>query len=192
MDFIFQYALCNIGCCCCSVIKSCPALCNPMDCCLLGFPVLYCLPESAQTQVCCSDNVIQLFCFLLSSFLLASVFPSIKVFSNESALRIRWPKYWSFSFSISPFSKYSELISFRIDWFENHSPKASILRWSAFFMVQLSHPHMATRKTIALTIRTFVSKVMSLLFDMLPGRLCSTELHGVRHNWSDLAHTHTW
>ena len=76
--------------------------------------------------------------------LMPSIFPSIKVFPNESALCIRWPKYWSFSFSISPFSKYSGLISFRIDWFEHHSSKASILWCSAFFMVQLSHPHMTT------------------------------------------------
>ena len=87
--------------------------------------------------------------------LMPSIFPSIKVFPNESALCIRWPKYWSFSFSISPFSKYSGLISFRIDWFEHHSSKASILWCSAFFMVQLSHPHMTTGKTIDLTIWTF-------------------------------------
>ena len=84
--------------------------------------------------------------------LMPSVFPSIKVFPNESALCIMWPKYWSFSFSISPFSNYSGLISFRIDWFENHSSKASILRCSAFFMVQLSHAYMTTGKTTALTL----------------------------------------
>ena len=112
--------------------------------------------------------------------LLPSVFLSIKVFSNESALRIRWPKHWSYSFSISLSNDYSGLIFFRMDWLElltvqrtlksllqHHNLKASILRCSAFFMVQLSHPYMTTRKTIALTTWTFVSKVMSLLFNTL-------------------------
>ena len=106
-------------------------------------------------------------------------FPSIRVFSNESALRIRWLKYWSFSFSISPSNEYSRLISFRMDWLDlfevqgtvksllqHHSSKASILRRSAFFIVQLSHPYMTTGKTIALTKQTFVGKVMSVLFNM--------------------------
>jgi len=105
-----------------------------------------------------------------------SIFPSIKVFSNESVLCIRWPKYWSFSFSISPSNECSVLIPFRIDWFDllavqgtlqHHSPKASILWCSAFFMVQCSHLYMTTEKTIALTRWTFVSKVMPLLFNML-------------------------
>ena len=109
-----------------------------------------------------------------------SIFPSIKVFSNESALCIRWPKYWSFSFSISPYKEHPGLISFRMDWLDllvvqgtlkslpqNHSPKASILWNSAFFIVQLSHQYMTTGKTIALTRRTFISEVMSLLFSML-------------------------
>ena len=109
-----------------------------------------------------------------------SIFPSIRVFSNESVLRIRWPKYWSFSFSISHFNKYSGLISFRIDWLDlpavqgtvkslvqHHSSKASILQHSAFFIVQLSHPYTTTEKTIALTRRTFIGKVTSLLFNML-------------------------
>ena len=112
--------------------------------------------------------------------LLPSIFLSISVFSNESVLCIRWPKYWSFSLSISPSKEYSGLISFRIDWldlfavqgtlkslFQHHSSKASILRHSAVFIVQLSHPYMTTGKTIALTRRTFVGKVMSLLFTML-------------------------
>ena len=112
--------------------------------------------------------------------ILPSIFPSIRVFSNELALRIRWPKYWSFSFIIIPCNEYSELISFRIDWFDHlsvqgtlksllqhHSSKASILQHSAFFMVQLSHSYMTTGKTIALTIWTFVSKVMSLVFNTL-------------------------
>ena len=109
--------------------------------------------------------------------LLPSISPSIRVFSNESILAIRWPKYWSVSFSISPSSEYSGMISFGIDWldllalqgtlkilFQHHSSKASILRCSAFFMVQLSHPYMTTGKILALTRWTFVSKVMSLLF----------------------------
>ena len=109
-----------------------------------------------------------------------SIFPSIKVFSSESALHITWPKYWSFSFTISPSNEYSGLISFRMDWLDllaiqgtlkglvqHHSSKASIFLCSAFLIVQLSHPYVTTGKTIALTIRTFVSKVMYLLFNML-------------------------
>ena len=110
--------------------------------------------------------------------LLPSIFPSFRVFSNESVLHIRWPKHWSFSFSVSPSNKYSGLISFRMDWldllsgtlkslFPHHSSKASVLWLSAFFIVQLSHPDKATGKTIALTRQTFVGKVMSLLFNML-------------------------
>ena len=112
--------------------------------------------------------------------LLPSIFPSSRVFSNESVLRIRWPEYWSFSFNISPSSEHSGLISFRMDWldllavqrtlkslFQHHSSKASILRLSAFFIVQLSHPYMTTGKTIALIRWTFVGKVMSLPFNML-------------------------
>ena len=112
--------------------------------------------------------------------LLPSIFPSIRVFPNESVLHIRWPKYWSFSFSISPSNEYSELISFRIVWFnllavqgtlksllQHHSSKASILWHSTFFTVQLSHPYMTTGKTIALTRWTFLSKVMILFFTML-------------------------
>ena len=109
-----------------------------------------------------------------------SIFPSIRVFSNESVLRIRWPKYWSFSFNISPSNEYSGLISFRMDWLDllavqgtlksllqHHSSKASILWLSAFFIIQLSHPYMTTGKTIALTRQTFVGKVISLLFNIL-------------------------
>ena len=112
--------------------------------------------------------------------LLPSIFPSIRLFSNESVLRIRWPKYWSFSFSISPSNEHPGLISFRMDWLnllavqgtlksllQHHSSKASILRHSAFFIVQLSHPYMTTGKTIALARWTFVGKVMSLLLNML-------------------------
>ena len=123
------------------------------------------------------SNYLILCCPLL---LLPSIFPSIRVFSSESVLPIRWPKYWSFSFSISPSNEYSGLISFRIDWFhllavqgtlksllQHHSAKASILQHSAFFMVQLSHPYMTTGKTVALTIWTFVIKVVSLFFNIL-------------------------
>ena len=112
--------------------------------------------------------------------LLPSIFPSVKVFSNESALHIRWPKYWSFSFNISRSNEHPGLISFRMDWLDllavqrtlksllqHHSSKASILWRSAFFTVQLSHPYMTTGKTISLTRQTFVGKVMSLLFNML-------------------------
>ena len=113
-------------------------------------------------------------------FLLPSIFPNIRVFYSESAFHIRWPKYWIFSFCISPSSEYSGLITFRIDWFDllevqgtlksllqHHSSQASVLHCSVFFMVQLSHPYMTTGKTTALTIQTFVGKVMSLLFNML-------------------------
>ena len=123
------------------------------------------------------SNHLILSCPLL---LLPSIFPSIRVFSSGSALCIRWPNYWSFSFSISPFNEYSGLISFRVDWLgllavqgtlksllQHHSSKASILQCSALFIVQLSHPYMTTGKTIALTRLTFVGKVMSLLFNML-------------------------
>jgi len=115
---------------------------------------------------------------LCHCLLLPSIFPGIKAFSKELALHIRWPKYWSFSFNISPSNEYSGLISFRIDWFDllavqgtlkalfqHHSSKASILWWSVFFMVQLSHLYMTTGKTITLTILTFVSKVIPLLFN---------------------------
>ena len=117
--------------------------------------------------------------------LLPSIFHSIRVFSNEWVLRIRWPYYWTFSFSISPSSEYSGLISFRMDWLDllavqgtlnsllqHYSSKESILLCSVFFIVQLSHPYMTTAKTIALTIWTFVGKVMSLLFNMLSKNLC--------------------
>ena len=136
-----------------------------------------------------SSNLI--FCHPL--LLLSSIFPSIRVFSNESALHIKWPQYWSFSFSISPSNEHPGLISFMVDWLDllavqgilksllqHHSSKASILQWSAFFTVQLSHPYMTTGKTIALTRRTFVGKVMSLLFNML-SRLVVTFLPRSKH-----------
>ena len=125
--------------------------------------------------------------------LLPSVFPRIRVFSTESALRIRWPKYWSFSFNIRPSNEHPGLISFRMDWLnllavqgtlksllQHHSSKASILQHSAFFIVQLSHPYITTAKTIALTRRTFVGKVMSLLLNML-SRLVITFLPRSKH-----------
>ena len=125
--------------------------------------------------------------------LLPSVFPNIRVFSNESAVRIKWPKYWSFSFNISHFNEHPGLISFRMDWLDllvvqgtlksllqHHSSKASILWCSAFFIVQQSHPYMTTGKTIAFTRRTFVGKVMSLLLNML-SRLVMTFLSRCKH-----------
>ena len=136
------------------------------------------------------SNHLTLCCPLL---LLPSIFPSIRIFSNESALRIRWPKYWSFSFNISPANEHPGLISFRMDWFDllavqgplksllqHHSSKASVLRHSAFFIVQLSHPYMTTGKTIALTRWTFVGKVISLLLNML-SRLVITYLSRSMH-----------
>ena len=142
-------------------------------------------PKLMSIQSVMPSNHLILCCPL---FLLPSVFPSIRVFSNESALRIRWPKYQSFSFNISPSDEHLGLISFRMNWLDlpavqgtlksllqHHSSKASILQHSAFFIVQLSHPSMTIGKTIALTRWTFVGQVMSLLFNMLP-RLVETFL----------------
>ena len=162
-----------------SIAQSCPTLCNTMDCSTPGFPVHHQLPKLGSnscplSQWChptISSSVI---------LLLPSIFPSIRVFSDESVLRIRWPKYWSFSFSICLSNEYSGLISFRIDLFnllavqgtlksllQHHSSNASILHHSSFFMVQLSHQYMTTGKTIALIRQTYVGKVMSLPFNML-------------------------
>ena len=157
----------------------CPTLCDPMDCSTAGFPLHHQLLKLAQTHVHrvgdASNHLI-----LCHPLLPPSIFSSIRVFSNESVLHIRWPKYWSFSFSISPSNEYLGLISFRIDWFDllavqgtlksllqHRSSKASILWCSAFFIVQLSHLYMTTGKTIALTRWTFVGKVTSLLLNML-------------------------
>ena len=142
-----------------------------------GFPVHHQLPEFTQTHVHQVSDAIQLSHTLL---LQPSIFPSIRVFSNELVFHIRWPQYWSFSFSISPSNEYSGLISFRMDWLDllavqgtlksllqHHSSKASILQCSAFFVIHHSHPYMTTGKTIALTRRTFVGEVMSLLYNML-------------------------
>ena len=151
-----------------------------MDCSTPGFPVHHHLPELAQTHVFESVMPSSHLILCLPLILLPSIFPSIRVFSNELALSTRCPKYWSFSFNISPSSEHPGLISFRMDWLEllavqgtlrsllqHHSSKASILQCSAFFIVQLSHPYMTTGKTLALTRWTFVGKVMSLLFNML-------------------------
>ena len=142
-----------------------------------GLPVHHPLPESTQTLYHRVSDANQPSHPLSSFLLLPSIFPSIRVFSNESALRMRWPKYWSFSFNISPSKEIPGLISFRMDWLDflavqgtlksllqHHSSKASILWCSAFFTVQLSQPYMTTGKTIALTRWTFVGKVMSLFF----------------------------
>ena len=168
-----------------SVAQSCPTLCNPMDCSTPGLPVHHQLPESTQTPVHWVGDAIHHLILCRPLLLLPSIFPSIRVFSNESAFRIRWPKYWSFSFNISPSNEYSGLISFRMDWLDllavqgilkslpqHHSSKASILQRSAFFIVQLSHP--------ALIRRTSVSKVMSLLLNML-SRLVITFLPRSKH-----------
>ena len=141
-------------------------LCDPMDCSTPGLPVHHQLMSIESVM---PSNHLILCCPLLS---LPSIFPSIRVFSNESVLHMRWPKYWCFSFSISLSNEYSRLVSFRMDWLDllsaqgtvksllqHYSSKASILRCSAFFIIQLSHPYMTTGKTIVLTRRTFVGKV---------------------------------
>ena len=157
-------------CCCCSVTKLCLTLCDPMNC-----------PCQASLSFTTSQSLLKLmsiksmmpsnrFILCFPSFLLPSIFPSIRVFSSESVLHIRWPKYWSFRFRPSPCNEYSGLISFRSDWFDllavqgtlkslpwHHSSEAPILRHSAFFMVQLLDPYMTIRRTIALTRQTFVS-----------------------------------
>ena len=169
---------------CCSVTQSCLTLCDPMaslsitnSCSLLKFMSIESVMPSKHLILC------------RPLLLLLSIFPSIMVFSNKLALHIRWPKYWSFSFSISPSIEYSGLISFRIDWFDllavqvtlksllqHHSSKASIIWCSVFFIVQISHSYMTTGKPIALTRQTFVSKMMSLLsrfvIALLPRRKC--------------------
>ena len=152
-----------------------------MDCSTPGFPVLHFLPEFAQIHVRLELVMLCNYLILYCPFLLfLSILPSIRVFSSESTLRMRWPKYWSFSFSTIPSKEIPGLISFRMDLLDllavqgtlksllqHHSSKASILQHSAFFTVQLSHPYMTTGKTIALTRQTFVGKVTFLLFNML-------------------------
>ena len=163
-----------------SVTQSCLNICDAMNRSTPGLTVHHQLPEFTQTHVHWVSDVIQPPHPLSPLFLLPSVFPRIRIFPNESALHMRWPKYRSFSFNISPSNEHPGLTSFRVNWLDllavqgtcnsllqHHSSKASILRCSAFFMVQLSHPYMTTGKTIALTRQTFVGKVISLLFNLL-------------------------
>ena len=165
---------------CCSVAQLCLTLCDPMDCSTPGFPVHHPPPEPTQTHVHRVGDAIQPSHPLSSPSPPAFNLSQHQVFSNESVLRNMWPKYWSFSFNVSTSNEYSWSISFRIDWFncladqgtlksllQHRSSKASVLRCSAFFMVQLSHSYMTIGKAIALTRWTFVDKVMSLLFNTL-------------------------
>ena len=167
-------------CCRCSAAHLFSTFCDPMDHSTPGFPVLHHIPQFVQTHVHEVAGAIQTSHPLLPPSPTALNLSQHKGFFSKSALRIRWPKYWSFIFSISPSNEYSGLISFRIDWFDllavqqtlksllqHHSSKALILQHSVSFMVQLSHPYTTTGKTIALTRWTFVGKVMSLLFNML-------------------------
>ena len=176
-----------------SIDQPCTTLCSPMNHGTPVLPVHYQLLEFTETHVHRVSDAIQPPHPLSFPSPPAPIPPSIRVFSNESTLLKRWPKYWSFSFSISPSSERPELISFRMDWFyllavqgilksllQHHSSKASIFWYSTFFTVQLSHPHMTTGKTIALTRWTFVGKVMSLLFNML-SRLVITFLPRSKH-----------
>ena len=163
-----------------SVAQTCLTLCDPMNCSTPGLPVHHQLPEFTQTHVHRSVMKSSHLILCRPLLLLPPIPPSIRVFSNESTLRMRWPNYWNFSFSIRPSNEHPGLISFRMDWLDllavqgalksllqHHSSKASILWRSAFFTVQLSHPYMTTGKTIALIRRTFIGKVMSLFFHML-------------------------
>ena len=158
-----------------SVTQLCPTLCDPMNHSMPGLPVHH----QSSLKLMSIKSVMPSSHLILGRplLLLPLILPSIRVFSNESTLHARWPKYWSFSFSISPSNEHPGLISFRMDWLDllavqgtlksllqHHSSNASILQRSAFFTVQLSHPHMTTGKTIALTRRTLVGKVMSLAF----------------------------
>ena len=177
---------------CGSVAQSCLTLCNPMNCSMqasLSFTISWMLKLMSIKSVMPSNYLI----LCHPPLLLPSIFPSIRIFSNESVLPIRWPKDWSFIFSISPSNEHPGLISFRMDWLDllavqgtlksllqQHSSKALILRHSAFFIVQLSHPYTTNGKTIALTRWIFVGKVMSLLFNML-SRLVITSLPRSKH-----------
>ena len=163
-----------------SVVQSCPTLCHPWT--AAHQASLFITNSQSLLKLMSIKSVMTSNHLILCQpcLLLPSIFPSIKVFSKESVLHFRWPNYWRFSFSISPSNEYSGLISFRMNWldllvvqgtlkslFQYHNSKASIIQCSAFFMVQLSHPYMITGKTISLTGRTFVGKVMSLFFNML-------------------------
>ena len=165
-----------------SVTQSCPTLCDSMNRSTPGLPVHHQLPEFTQTHVHQVGDAISHLILCHPLFLLPPIPPSIRIFSSESTLHMRWPKYWSFSFSTTPSKEIPGLISFRMDWLDllavqgtlksllqHHSSKASSLWHSAFFTVQLSHPYMTTGKTIALTRWTFVGKVMSLLFKKVRG-----------------------
>ena len=158
-----------------SVAQLCLTLCDPINHSMPGLPIHHQLPMSIESVMPSSHLI---FCCPL--LLLPSIFPSIRVFSSESTLLMRWPKDWTFSFNISPSNEHPGLISFRMDWLDllavqgtvksllqHHSSKASVLWCSAFFIVQFSHPYMTIAKTIVLTRRTFVGKVMSLLLNML-------------------------
>ena len=165
---------------CCSATQLCSSLCNPMDCSTPGYPVLR-ISRSLLRLMSIESVMLSSHLVLYHPlFLLPFIFPTIRDFPNESTLHIRSPKHWSFSFSISPSNEYSGLIFFSIGWFDLlevqgslksllqcHSSKETIFQYSTFFMVQLSHPYMTTGKSIALTIQTFVGKVMSLLFNTL-------------------------
>jgi len=158
-----------------SLTQLCLTLCHPMDCSTPGFPVHHQFQSFLKLMFIESVMPSNHLTLCRPLLLLPSIFSSIRVFSNEAVLRIRWPKYWSFSFSISPSNEYSGLISFKTDWLDllevqgtlksflqHHRSKASILQSSAFFIVQLAHPHMTTGKTIALTRWNFAGKVMFL------------------------------
>ena len=176
-----------------SATQSSPTICNPMDHKhqpSLSITISRSPPKPMSIDLVMPINYLMLCCPCL---LLPSIFPSIRVFSNQSALPIRWPKYWSFSFNISPSNEHSGLISLQMDWLDllavqgtlksllqHHSSKASVLQGSAFFIVQLSHPYMTLGKIIALTRWTFVGKVISLLFKML-SRLVITFLPRSKH-----------
>ena len=177
-----------------SVAQLCSTLCDPMNRRTPALPVHHQLPEFTETHVHRVGDAIQPSHPLLSLSQMLPIPPSIRVFSSESTLRMRWPKYWSFSFSIIPSKEIPGPISFRMDWLDllaiqgtlksllqHHSSKASILRRSAYFTVQLSHPYMTTGKTIALTRQTFVGKVMSLLLNML-SRLVITFLPTLQYS----------
>ena len=184
--------------CHCSVSQSCLTLYNPMDCSTSGLPVLHHVPELLKftfIESVTPSNHLILWCPLL---LLPSIFPSIRVFSNESALRVRCPKYWSFSFSIISSKEHPGLIFFRMDWLDplavqgilksllqHHSSKASILRCSAFLIVQFSHPYMTLGKSVVLTIWTFISKVVSLFLNICLSFLCINQ-------FAQVLESHTW
>ena len=175
-----------------SVTQLCPTLCDPLNRSMPGLPVHHHLPELLRLMSIKSVMPSSHLILCRPLLLLPPIPPSIRVSSNKSTLRIRWLKYWSLSFSISPSNEHPELITFRMDWLDllavqgtlksllqHHSSKASILQCSAFFTVQLSHPYMTTGKIITLTRWTFVDKVMSLLFNML-SRLVITFLPRIK------------